>query len=198
MNKHPKKPIDIDEDDMMGEAEIVQEKPEPAKSPESEAPHLGGLIDFPEREELEAKLTAAEERALRAVAEMENVRRREERAREDAIKYANKKLLEELIPILDSLEQSVAISVDNNDAAKSMHEGMQLILQMLQKVLAKFGIKELNPVNETFNPSFHEAMTMQENPEVAPNTILMVLQKGYQLHERIIRPARVIIAKAPS
>lgn len=144
------------------------------------------LIENPDRAELEAKLTEAEDRALRAVAEMQNIRNRAERDITEAHKYGVKKLLEELIPVLDSLEHATNAETS---------EGLQLTIKMLQKVLEKFGVKEINPLNQPFNPVFHEAMTMQPS-DAAPNTVINVLQKGYQLHERVIRPARVIVSKA--
>ncbi|HEV2614907.1 MAG TPA: nucleotide exchange factor GrpE [Gammaproteobacteria bacterium] len=166
---------EVKDDDMMGEP---------------------GLIGNPSREELEAKLTEAEDKILRARAEIENLHRRSERDITDAHKYGIKKLLEELIPILDSLEQGLAVQGTEHDMVKSMRDGMELTLRMLQKVLEKFGVKEIHPLNEMFNPAFHEVMLAQEKTDVAPNTIIQVMQKGYQLHDRVIRPARVMIAKA--
>lgn len=155
-----------------------------------------GLLNSPSREELEAKLTESEDKNLRLRAEIENLHRRTERDITDAHKYGSKKLLEELIPVLDSLEQGLAMAGTEHDGIKSMRDGMELTLQMFQRVLAKFGVKELNPLNEVFNPAFHEVMLTQEKADVAPNTIIQVMQKGYQLHERVIRPARVMIAKS--
>lgn len=157
-----------------------------------------GLLNNPSREELEAKLTEAEDKALRAMAELENFRRRTERDIKAAHEYGIKKLLEDLIPILDSLELSLNIQSSEHDSVNAMREGMQLTLQMLLKVLNKFGVKEINPVinQELFNPAYHEVMLSQEKPDVAPNTVIQVMQKGYQLHDRVIRPARVMIAKA--
>jgi molecular chaperone GrpE len=166
---------EIKDDDMMGEP---------------------GLLDNPSREELEVKLTEAEDKNLRLRAEIENLHRRSERDITDAHKYGVKKLLEELIPILDSLEQGLAVSGTDHEMVKSIRDGMELTLRMLQKVLEKFGVKEIHPLNEIFNPAYHEVMLAQEKADVAPNTIIQVMQKGYQLHERVIRPARVIIAKA--
>lgn len=170
-------PTEITEDDMMGEP---------------------GLLNNPTREELESKLTEAEDKALRALAELENFRRRTERDIKAAHEYGIKKLLEDLIPVLDSLELSLNIQATEHDAVRSMREGMQLTLQMLLKVLQKFGVKEINPVinQELFNPAYHEVMLSQEKSDVAPNTVIQVMQKGYQLHDRVIRPARVMIAKA--
>lgn len=176
------------------------------KQKEATPEHIAGQLGHPTYQELETKLTEAEMKAqenwdkyLHLQAEMENVRRRSQREVSEAHKYSVSKILEELVPILDSLDQSLtAIPETDNQIANNMREGMALTLQMFQKVMAKFGVKELNPVNEVFNPAYHEVMIAQENGNVAPNTILTVLQKGYQLHDRLIRPARVIVAKAPA
>jgi molecular chaperone GrpE len=168
---------EITDDDMMGEQ---------------------GLLSNPSREELEAKLTEAEDKALRAMAELENFRRRTERDIKAAHEYGIKKLLEDLIPVLDSLELSLNAQGTEHEALKAMRDGMELTLQMLLKVLNKFGVKEISPVinQEVFNPAYHEVMLSQEKPDVAANTVIQVMQKGYQLHDRVIRPARVMIAKA--
>ena len=166
---------EIKDDDMMGEP---------------------GLIDNPSRQELENKLTESEDKVLRLRAEIENLHRRFERDINDAHKYGVKKLLEELIPVLDSLEQALMVKGHEHELVNSMRDGMELTLQLLKKTLEKFGVKEIEPLNEMFNPAFHEVMLAQPNADVAPNTIIQVMQKGYQLHDRVIRPARVIIAKA--
>lgn len=155
-----------------------------------------GLQDTPAPSELEIKLTEAEDKNLRLRAEIENLHRRSERDITDAHKYGIKKLLEELIPILDSLEQGLSVQGTDHEMVKSMRDGMELTLKMLQKVLEKFGVKEIYPLNEVFNPAFHEVMLSQEKADVAPNTIIQVMQKGYELHGRVVRPARVMIAKA--
>ncbi len=166
---------EIKDDDMMGEP---------------------GLLNNPSRQELENQLTEKEDKVLRLRAEIENLHRRFERDINDAHKYGVKKLLEELIPVLDSLEQGLTVQGHEHELVKSMRDGMELTLQLLKKTLEKFGVKEIDPVNEMFNPAFHEVMLAQPNADVAPNTIIQVMQKGYMLHDRVIRPARVMIAKA--
>jgi len=174
------KPGDVTDDDMMGEAEAGPK-----------------LIDFPEREALEAKLTETEDKLLRAMAEINNIQRRAEQRVTEAHKYSVSKILEEFIPVLDSFEQSqnIVADADEHEVVKNMRAGMLLTLQMMKKVLEKFGVKEINPVNELFNPALHEVMMAQEKADVPANTIIAVMQKGYLLHDRLIRPARVIVAK---
>jgi molecular chaperone GrpE len=186
----------LDDDDMMGDeaaAETQNILPDTQPSPVQQ-----GLIENPERAALEEALTKAEDKALRAIAEMENIRRRSEQRVSEAHKYAVSRLLEELIPVLDRLEQSLTIKESEHELVKSMREGMVMTLQLMIKSLEKFGVKEINPLNQPFNPLLHEVMLAQENAETAPNTIIAVMQKGYQLHDRLIRPARVMITRAPA
>lgn len=134
---------------------------------------------------------------LLAKADLENARRRFERELDNAYKYAADKLIMELLPVVDSLETGLAFQVTegSDELVKQLHAGMQLTLDLLVKTLKKHGIKILDPAGEVFNPFHHEAMSVQEDPNVKPNTILKVMQKGYLLHDRLVRPARVIVSK---
>lgn len=134
---------------------------------------------------------------LRARADLENLRRRHERDLESAHKYALERFALELLPVKDSLELGLASDADAGTGAdKALREGMELTHKLLAAAFARFGITETNPVGEKFNPQLHQAMAAQESAEAEPNTVLTVCQKGYLLHERLIRPAMVIIAKA--
>lgn len=135
------------------------------------------------------------DKVLRLQAEMDNLRRRTERDLANAHKFALEGFANELLPVRDSLEMGLAAFDEaNTDKHK---EGIELTLQMLTGALEKHGITEVNPQDEPFNPDFHQAMSMQERADVAPNTVVTVVQKGYLLNERLIRPAMVIVAKAP-
>lgn len=131
---------------------------------------------------------------LRARADLDNLRRRHERDLESAHKYALERFALELLPVKDSLELGLA---SDAGADKALREGMELTHKLLAAAFARFGITEANPVGEKFNPQLHQAMALQESAEAEPNTVLTVCQKGYLLHERLIRPAMVIVAKAP-
>lgn len=151
-------------------------------------------------EELEEKLTLSEqsahenwEKAVRAVAELDNVRRRSEREVQNAHRYSLEKFANGLLPVVDSLEQALQLADKSADAA--MHEGLSLTMKLFLDVLEKFDVKQIDPSGEPFNPEQHEAMSMQESPDAEPNSVLMVFQKGYKLNDRVIRPARVIVAK---
>ena len=149
--------------------------------------------DSEEEETEESKLR---DQLLRTHAQIENIKRRAERDVSHAHKYATDKLLQELIPIMDSLEQALQAEADTgSDQFKTMREGMELTLQMFVNTLAKFGVKQIDPLHEMFDPNNHEAMTMAEGGEHKTNTVINVIQKGYVLHDRVVRPARVIVAK---
>lgn len=162
-----------------------------------------GVLDHPSYKALEDKLTQAEqlahenwEKSVRATAELDNFRKRAERDVEKAYAYGPEKLLTELLPVMDSLEQALASAQSDSEAMASMIEGIELTIKMFIGVLEKFSVTQIDPQGEAFDPNQHEAMSMQEAPEgVSPGTVMMVFQKGYLLKERVVRPARVIVAK---
>jgi len=157
-------------------------------------------LNHPSYAELEEKLTIAEQKAhenweksIRAVAELDNVRRRMEREVANAHKYGAEKLIAALLPTVDSLEQALQLAEKSDDAA--MHEGLELTMKLFIDALQKFDVTQLDPQGEVFDPQEHEAMAMQTVPDAEPNTVVAVFQKGYKLSDRVIRPARVVVAK---
>lgn len=153
--------------------------------------------------ELEAQLEAAQqasleerERAIRAVAEMENLRRRAAQDVEKAHKFALEKFATELLPVLDNLERAIELADKENDTLKPMIEGVELTLKSMQSGVAKFGLVALDPTNQPFDPNAHQAMSMVPSADVAPNTVIAVMQKGYELNGRVIRPAMVMVSKS--
>ncbi len=171
------------------EEEINQEAETEQSETEGEEVHV--LL-----EDARAKADEHWNELLRAKAEIENQRRRAQRDIENAHKYALDKFVQELLPVKDSLELGLA-AIGEDDAESTKHrEGIELTLKMFGSVMEKFGIKELEPTGEAFNPEHHQAMSMQESTEAAPNTVLTVVQKGYLLNERLVRPAMVIVSKA--
>lgn len=162
------------------------------------------LLDHPSYQELLKKLNEAEqkssqywERLLRMQAESDNVARRTERDIANAHKYALEKFINELLPIVDSLELSVTtVNEDLRRAAAPVIDGVNLTLKMFYAAMEKFGIKQINPINEAFDPEFQQAISVHFDPSVKPGTVVSVLQKGYTLNNRLIRPALVIVAKA--
>ena len=143
----------------------------------------------------EAQSLAARDQALRAVAELDNVRKRAAREVEQAHKFGVEKLAQELLPVLDSLELGVA-NAGRADVA-SLVAGQEATLKLLAKAFEKHQVLALDPVGEPFDPERHEAMVMQPSATAAPDSVLTVVQRGYELNGRLLRPARVIVARAP-
>lgn len=184
------------------EAEIEASSTESAESESTTAETENEELTV---ESLQAKLAAAEAKAddnwdqlVRSRAEMENIRRRSERDLVNAHKYALEKFAQELLPVIDSMEMGVAAAQDENADVSKLREGTEMTLKMFETAIDKFGIKGVHPHGETFNPEHHQAMTMLDSPEHAPNTIIDVMQKGYLLNERLVRPAMVVVASANS
>ncbi len=135
---------------------------------------------------------------LRARADMENARRRAEQEVDKARKFALERFAGELLPVLDNLERAIQIADVENDAIKPIVEGVDLTLKSFISIVEKFGMEIVNPEGETFNPELHQAMSMQETTEFAPNSVMAVMQKGYTLNGRLLRPAMVMVSRAAS
>ncbi len=146
----------------------------------------------------EAAAQEEKDRALRIAAEMENLRRRSALDVEKAHKFALEKFSGELLPVIDSLERALELSDRENEALKPTLEGVELTLRSMLSTVAKFGVEAIHPLGEPFDPNRHQAISMVENAQVAPNSVIAVMQKGYELNGRIIRPAMVMVARAPS
>jgi len=142
--------------------------------------------------ELQAKVDENWEKYLRAAAELENVRKRAARDVENAHKFALERFALELLAVRDSLEMGLAAGEDAD--IESLRQGKEATLKQLVTVLERFGVEELDPQGEPFDPSMHEAMTMQPSADVEPGSVVSVFQKGYALNGRLLRPARVVVA----
>jgi len=175
------------------EAEVVEDA-----SPESEADQPSYDMLMRNLKNTQAQLDEQRDQVLRVQAELENVRRRAERDVQGAHKFALEKFVNELLPVKDSLELGEAASKAENANLEGVREGMALTLKMMADVMAKFGVAEVNPVGQPFDPELHQAMSMQDVPDAKPNTVVTVFQKGYQLNERLVRPAMVVVAGAKS
>jgi len=171
-------------------------------SPEPTAVLPETAAQLVELERLSQALAESEERArshweqyLRAVAELENVRKRAARDIEAANRYGLEKFAQELLPVRDSLE----LAVQNAGRAdpKSLLEGQEATLKLLNRALEKLGVTVIDPLGEPFDPARHEAMMTQESATAEPSSVLQVVQPGYELNGRLLRPARVIVARAP-
>ncbi|MDH5572352.1 MAG: nucleotide exchange factor GrpE [Gammaproteobacteria bacterium] len=146
----------------------------------------------------EARAQENWDQVLRARAEMDNMRRRAERDVANAHKYALERFAQELLPIIDSLEMGVQAASSEGASLEKVKEGTEMTLRMLLSSIDKFNIKAVHPEGELFNPELHQAMSMLESPEHDPNTVMAVMQKGYLLNERLIRPAMVVVSKEPA
>ena len=147
--------------------------------------------------EAEDRSRANYEQYLRAVAELDNVRKRAQRDIEAANRYGLEKFAADLLPVRDSLELAVQSAGQAQVDARTLKQGQEATLQLLAKALERLGIAPINPLGEAFDPTRHEAMMAQPSATAKPNTVLQVVQTGYELNGRVIRPARVIVAKAP-
>lgn len=147
----------------------------------------------------QAEAAQAKDDLLRVQAEMQNLRRRTEQDIEKAHKYGNERFATELLSVMDNLERALTAASDNDDpTVKAIYDGVDLTLKSFADAFRKFNIEPVDPQGEPFDPQLHQAMSLQENAEVEPNTVIAVMQKGYTLHGRVIRPAMVMVSKAPS
>lgn len=146
----------------------------------------------------EAIISHQKDEVLRVQAEMQNLRRRTEQDIEKAHKFGQERLSTELLAVMDNLERALQVDMDRDDeSVKALLQGVELTLKSFVDCFRKFGIEQIDPLGEPFDPQRHQAMSMQENPNVEPNTVTAVMQKGYTLHGRVIRPAMVMVSKAP-
>jgi len=147
--------------------------------------------------EAEQQIAAAKDQHLRTLAELDNIRKRAEREIDSNRKYGAERLLGDLLTVCDSMELGLEAAGAPEASAKSIADGVDLTFKQLLAFLEKHGVKQVDPQGQPFNPEFHEAVSMVPSAEVPANHVLSVMQKGYRLHERLLRPAMVVVAKAP-
>ena len=188
--------------------EAAEPAPQDPVGPDEEAPEKGapekGEAESPDDpiEALAREVQTLRDQTLRAQAEVENVRRRSAREVENAHKFALERFSAELLPVIDSLEKSVLSANELKDAPDErvggLAEGIELSLKLFHDVLARVGVVQVDPEATPFDPGLHEAVSVIENDEVEPGTVLHVLQRGYTLHGRVVRAATVIVSKEKS
>ena len=144
--------------------------------------------------DLAAELANVKDQLLRNMAEVENVKRRAQRDVENAHKFAVEKLIDNLFPVLDSLEKAIE-TAHATEGAAAIAEGVDLSMKLFVDTLKKSGVEQIDPLGEPFDPQLHEAMTMVPNPDAEPNSVMDVMQKGYVLNGRLVRAAKVIVVK---
>lgn len=186
-------------DENRNEHEELNEALEAAKEEAQAAEGEAGDNETSEVEALQAQVQEFQEQMLRSQAEMQNVRRRAEIDVEKAHKFALEKFVKELLPVADSLEKAVESTEGHEESGElvaSIREGVEMTLSLFMSSLKKFNVEQINPVGEPFDPQHHEAMSMVPAPDAEPNSVVAVVQKGYLLNGRVVRPAMVIVAKA--
>lgn len=149
-------------------------------------------------EEAKSKADENWDQLMRARAELDNVRRRQQKELENAHKFGIEKFVRELLPIKDSLELGLVAAQSESADVANLLQGTEMTLNLFANAMEKFAIVEVNPAGEPFNPELHQAMSMVPSPDVDPNTVITVVQKGYTLNGRLVRPAMVMVSQAPA
>ena len=168
---------------------------DPNENPQADDAPLAGASDASDKAraaELEAELARLREEALRERADLDNQRKRLERERDSARRFANERLLADLLPVIDSLEAGLGAAGSD---ASALREGMELTLRQLLKVTADNGLVPVDPVGQPFNPEHHQAMSMVPSADHAPGHVVQVYQKGWLLNDRLLRPALVVVSQ---
>lgn len=153
-----------------------------------------GEIEQMDQAPLEQEIALLKDALLRTRAEMDNLHKRADREVEKSRRFAVESLLRDLVPVIDSLDQGIETAAQSD---AGVNEGMSLTRKLLVDTLSRHGLNLVDPAGERFDPQWHEAMSMQPSSEHEPDTVMTVLQRGYRLHDRLVRPARVIVARAP-
>jgi molecular chaperone GrpE len=177
--------------------EQLDESPgETESAPEAEAMNPVEKLES-ELQAARLEATEAREDMLRMQADMENLRKRLVREHEKSRRRTLERFMSDLLPVRDSLERGLEAAEDPAATVEALKEGKQLIMKMLTKAMGDHGLETIDPLGEPFNPEKHEAMTMLASDEHDENTVIDVLEKGYQLHDRLIRPAKVVVSRKP-
>ena len=175
------------------EIEATDQEQEEADEAKGQVPdEVAELLQ--ENERLKMEVQESSDKAVRATAELDNIRKRTSRDIENAHKYALERFVNELLPVVDSMELGINASQSAEDI-RGLREGMDLTLKMLFDCMNKFGVKTIDPAGEKFDPEWHEAVSMQELEGSEPGQVVTVMQKGYELNGRLVRPAMVVVAK---
>ncbi|MBT5483704.1 MAG: nucleotide exchange factor GrpE [Gammaproteobacteria bacterium] len=180
-------------EDIPESEEVMQQESDGNDADQEIDTELDGLI----QEAVAAALAEQQDSVLRSQAEVQNMRRRCEQDVERAHKFALEKFSSDLLPVMDNLERALqAVPNAEDESVSALYEGVELTLKGFLETLTKYSLEQLDPEGEPFDPQQHEAMSMVENDDVEPNTVLTVVQKGYVLNGRVIRPAMVMVSKA--
>lgn len=175
------------------ESNVAETTTSEAQAPQADQGELTQLL-----EDARSKADEHWDQLMRTRAELENLRKRSQRDLEQAHKFALERFSQELLQVWDSLELGHQAAQDEQVEVQRLREGTELTLKLLTDVMSKHGVEQIDPMGEAFNPEFHQAMSVQERDDVAPNTVVAVVQKGYLLNGRLLRPAMVMVSRAGS
>ncbi|MBB1368615.1 nucleotide exchange factor GrpE [Pseudoalteromonas sp. SR44-5] len=195
--KSPEQEVELNEELEQMQAD-VEAAVEAADAHESEevSPEAEIAMLYAELEDAKQTIANQKDSVVRAAADVDNIRRRAAQDVEKAHKFALEKFANELLPVIDNLERAIEFSDKENETLKPLLEGIDMTVKSFNDAVAKFGVEIVNPQGEQFNPEFHQAMSIQPSNDVTPNTVLAVMQKGYTLNGRLLRPAMVMVSKA--
>ncbi len=194
--KSPEQEVELNEEfeQMQAEVEAAEKAAEQVEGEEI-SPEAEIALLYSELEAAKQTINDQKDSVVRAAADVENMRRRAAQDVEKAHKFALEKFANELLPVIDNLERAIEFSDKENEQLKPVLEGIEMTVKSFNDAVAKFGVEIVNPQGEQFNPEFHQAMSIQPSNDVAPNTVLAVMQKGYTLNGRLLRPAMVMVSK---
>lgn len=195
--KTPEQEADLNEkfEQMEAEVEAAVDAADAVEN-EEQSPEAEIAMLYSELEAAKQTIADQKDGVVRAAADVENMRRRAAQDVEKAHKFALEKFANELLPVIDNLERAIEFSDKENETLKPLLDGIDMTVKSFNDAVAKFGVEIVNPQGEQFNPDFHQAMSIQPSNDVSPNTVLAVMQKGYTLNGRLLRPAMVMVSKA--
>ncbi|MGB0924049.1 MAG: nucleotide exchange factor GrpE, partial [Pseudoalteromonas shioyasakiensis] len=193
--KSPEQEVELNEEFEQMQAEVeAAEKAAEQVDGEEMSPEAEIALLHSELEAAKQTINDQKDSVVRAAADVENMRRRAAQDVEKAHKFALEKFANELLPVIDNLERAIEFSDKENEQLKPVLEGIEMTVKSFNDAVSKFGVEIVNPQGEQFNPEFHQAMSIQPSNDVAPNTVLAVMQKGYTLNGRLLRPAMVMVS----
>jgi len=194
--KSPEQEVELNEEFEQMQAEVeAAEKAAEQVDGEEMSPEAEIALLHSELEAAKQTINDQKDSVVRAAADVENMRRRAAQDVEKAHKFALEKFANELLPVIDNLERAIEFSDKENEQLKPVLEGIEMTVKSFNDAVSKFGVEIVNPQGEQFNPEFHQAMSIQPSNDAAPNTVLAVMQKGYTLNGRLLRPAMVMVSK---
>ena len=195
--QNPEQEVELNEEvaQMEADVEAAVEAAEQHEADQEQSPEAEIAMLYAELEAAKQTIADQKDSVVRA-ADVDNIRRRAAQDVEKAHKFALEKFANELLPVIDNLERAIEFSDKENETLKPLLEGIDMTVKSFNDAVAKFGVEIVNPQGEQFNPEFHQAMSIQPSNDVSPNTVLAVMQKGYTLNGRLLRPAMVMVSKA--